>query len=138
MTGERYELGGLAVPQDMERLHDLLEQASTEHPHVPAADVMMFETAVMELANNVVEHGRPAGRVAWRFSLQVLPDALSARLSDSGEEYPGWDASGVPEMPGELAESGRGLALASAVLDHLDYRREDGVNVWIMRRDLTA
>ena len=25
-----------------------------------------------------------------------------------------------------------------AVLDHLDYRREDGVNVWIMRRDLSA
>ena len=105
---------------------------------VPPADVMMFETAVMELANNVVEHGRPAGQVAWRFSLQVLPDALTARLSDSGEEYPGWHSSGVPEMPGEMAESGRGLALASAVLDELDYQREDGVNVWLMRRNLTA
>ena len=138
MTGDLYELGGLAVPGDLEQLHDLLEQASAEHPHVPAADVMMFETAVMELANNVVEHGRPAGQVRWQFSLRVLPDALTARLSDSGEEYPGWHTTGVPEMPGEMAESGRGLALASAVLDELDYRREDGVNVWLMRRTLTA
>lgn len=138
MTGDHYELGGISVPRDMEQLHDLLEQASSEHPHVPPADVMMFETAVMEVANNVVEHGRPAGQVRWQFSLRVLPDALTARLSDSGEEYPGWHADGVPDMPGEMAESGRGLALASAVLDELDYQREDGVNVWVMRRDLTA
>jgi serine/threonine-protein kinase RsbW len=138
VTGEHYELAGIAVPGDMEQLHDLLEQASAEHPHVPAADVMMFETAVMELANNVVEHGRPEGQVRWQFSLRVLPDALTARLSDSGEEYPGWHTTGVPDMPGETAESGRGLALASAVLDELDYQRVDGVNTWVMRRNLTA
>ena len=134
MSGDVYEIDGLAVPADMERLHDLLERASAAHPHVPAADVMMFETAVMELANNVVEHGKPVGEVRWHFRLEVLAAALTARLSDSGEEYAGWDASATHDMPGELAESGRGLPLASAVLDELDYQRDGGVNVWTMTR----
>lgn len=134
MTGEHYEIAGLAVPRDMEQLHDLLEQASAEHPHIPASDVMMFETAVMELANNVVEHGRPVGQVAWHFRLEVSPESLTARLADSGEEYAGWDAAAAHDMPGEMAESGRGLPLASAVLDELDYRREGASNVWTMVR----
>ena len=134
MTGDDYELAGLAVPRDMEQLHDLLEQASSEHPHIPAADVMMFETAVMELANNVVEHGRPVGQVAWHFRLVVSSDSLTARLADSGVEYAGWDATTSHDMPDELAESGRGLPLASAVLDELDYRREGDSNVWTMVR----
>ena len=37
-------------------------------------------------------------------------------------------------MPGEMAESGRGLPLASAALDELDYRREGSSNVWTMVR----
>ncbi|MCP3423592.1 ATP-binding protein [Nocardioides pinisoli] len=134
MTGEHYDIEGLAVPRDMEQLHDLLERASTEHPHIPASDVMMFETAVMELANNVVEHGRPVGQVAWRFSLEVSADSLTARLADSGEEYAGWDAAASHDMPGEMAESGRGLPLASAVLDELDYQRDGASNVWTMVR----
>ena len=134
MTGVHYEIAGLAVPDDMELLHVLLERVSTEHPHVPASDVMMFETAVMELANNVVEHGRPVGQVAWHFRLDVSTDSLTARLADSGEEYAGWDADATHTMPGEMAESGRGLPLASAVLDELDYRREGSSNVWTMVR----
>ena len=134
MAGDHYEIEGLAVPRDMEQLHDLLERAAAEHPHVPASDVMMFETAVMELANNVVEHGRPVGQVTWYFRLEVSPDSLTARLADSGEEHAGWDAATGPEMPDELAESGRGLPLASAVLDELDYRRNGTSNVWTMVR----
>lgn len=134
MPGDHYELSGLSVPADLERLHQLLERASVEHPHVPSSDVMMFETAVMELANNVVEHGRPTGRVVWQFRFDVRADALEAQLSDNGVEYEGWDPEASHEMPGPLAESGRGLALAEAVLDELGYRRTDGVNVWTMLR----
>ena len=92
----------------------------------------------MELANNVAEHGRPVGQVSWRFVREVRTDALSARLSDSGEEYADWDPDTTPEMPGELATGGRGLALASAVLDELDYQRTDGINEWRMVRRWSA
>lgn len=69
----------------------------------------------------------------WTFSLDI-GDRLEACLRDSGEEYDG-DLSAV--MPGELAESGRGFALAEAALDELRYHREDSCNVWTMVRLLS-
>jgi serine/threonine-protein kinase RsbW len=132
VTGE-YLLEGLAVPESLNVLHELLERVGHDHPELDAGDLMMFETAVIEVAGNVVEHGRPRGRVTWAFRLSVLPDRMEAQLSDSGEEYPGgtWGTS----MPDDLLqEDGRGLALATAVLDSLDYRRSSGVNHWTMRR----
>jgi serine/threonine-protein kinase RsbW len=133
MTGD-YLLEGLAVPETLNLLHDLLERVGAEHPDIDAGDLMLFETAVIEVAGNVVEHGRPPGAVSWTFQLRVLPERLEARLSDSGEEYPGgtWGL----EMPSDpLQEDGRGLALATAVLDALEYERTDGVNHWTMRRN---
>ena len=112
MSGDRYTLSGLAVPEGLDSLHDLLARVASEHPSLPAGDVMMLETAVMEIAGNVIKHGRPTGAVAWNFTLDVGPP-LRAMLSDSGEEYA---ETWTGEMPDELAESGRGLALAQAVL----------------------
>jgi serine/threonine-protein kinase RsbW len=132
MTGE-YLLEGLAVPETLDLLHDLLERVGDAHPDLDDGDLMLFETAVIEVAGNVVEHGRPRGRVAWTFRLSVLPDRLEATLSDSGEEYPGgtWGTT----MPEDLMrEDGRGLALATAVLDDLRYDRVDDVNHWAMVR----
>ena len=132
MTGD-YLLEGLAVPETLNLLHDLLERVGREHPDLDAGDLMMFETAVIEVAGNVVEHGQPQGRVSWSFQLSVLPDRLEAQLSDSGEEYPGgtWGT----EMPADLLqEDGRGLALATAVLDSLEYERSSGANHWTMLR----
>lgn len=134
MNGERYTLTGLAVPEGLESLHDLLARAAHDHPSLPSGDVMMLETAVMEIAGNVIEHGKPSGTVAWNFTLDVGPP-LRATLADSGEEYA---ETWTGEMPDELAESGRGLALAEAVLDQLIYERRDTINVWTMVRNVAA
>ena len=133
MTGD-YLLEGLAVPETLNLLHDLLERVGQEHPEIDGGDLMMFETAVIEVAGNVVEHGRPSGHVTWAFRLSVLPDRLEAQLSDSGEEYPG-GAWGT-DMPDAMEEDGRGLALATAVLDSLVYERAGDVNEWSMVRRL--
>jgi serine/threonine-protein kinase RsbW len=132
MTGD-YQLEGLAVPESLNLLHDLLDRVSREHPDVDSADLMLFETAVIEVAGNVVEHGQPPGRVTWTFRIDIRPDGLEASLSDSGEEYPGgtWGT----EMPADpMQESGRGLALATAVLDSLTYDRRGDANHWQMTR----
>ena len=131
MTGE-YVLEGLAVPQSLNELHDLLELVGAEHPELTESDLMLFETAVIEVAGNVVEHGRPPGEVRWAFRLLVHPDRLEARLSDGGQEYPGgtWGT----EMPDSMDEDGRGLALADAVLHSLTYQRTDDANHWTMVR----
>lgn len=140
MAGETYTLTGLAVPEGLDDLHDLVERIAKEHTSVPTADLMLFETAVIEIAGNVVEHGQPAGRVHWTFSLSVLPDRIEAVLSDDGLAFmntgptPGVKA---PEMPDSLAEGGRGLALAGQVLDALDYHRVDDANHWRLVRTLS-
>ena len=134
MAGERpdgYFLSGWAVPEGLELLHDLVEQVRAEHPGLDPEHLMMLETAVIELANNVLEHGRPPGEVSWSFTLRVADDALEAVLADDGPEYEG-DLSAV--MPDPFAESGRGIALARAALDDLAFERRDGSNVWTMLR----
>lgn len=132
MTGERaYALHGFAVPAELERLHDLLERVGHEHPEVEPLDLTLFETAVIEVAGNVVEHGRPPGEVRWSFSLEIADDCLVAVLSDSGQEFQGDLEVALPD---DLAESGRGLPLARAALDEFSYRREGGSNHWRMVR----
>jgi serine/threonine-protein kinase RsbW len=135
MTGD-YLLEGLAVPESLNLLHDLLDRVGREHPDLDPGDLMLFETAVIEVAGNVVEHGRPPGAISWAFRLSVRPERLEATLSDSGDEYPGgtWGTT----MPTDLMqEDGRGLALATAVLDSLSYERSQDVNHWTMVRDRT-
>lgn len=135
MTGD-YLLEGLAVPESLDLLHDLLERVGAEHPELHPSDLMLFETAVIEVAGNVVEHGRPTGEVRWTFRLQVFPDRMEGRLSDGGQEYPGgpWGT----DMPDVMEEDGRGLALATAVLDSLSYERDGDANLWTMSRSLGA
>ena len=89
VTGE-YVLEGLAVPGEPQPAPRPAGagRRGAPRPH-DAPDLMMFETAVIEVAGNVVEHGRPPGRRRWAFRLSVHPDRLEAQLSDSGEEYPG-------------------------------------------------
>jgi serine/threonine-protein kinase RsbW len=130
MAGE-YDLHGLAVPETLHLLHELMERVAEEHPELADDDLMLLETAVIEIAGNVVEHGRPHGEVTWTFGLRVLPDRLEARLVDAGQEVTGSDA---PDAPDELSEGGRGLLVAKAALDDLSYRREDGQNIWRMTR----
>src|SRR5690349_7587176 len=134
MAGEVYALTGLAVPEGLDRLHELLEQVVVEHPEVPPREVMMLETAVMEIANNVVEHGRPEGQVTWSFSVEVGA-SLVARLRDSGERYLG---ELDRQLPDDLAEDGRGLALASRAVDELSYDRDGSANVWTLVRHVPA
>ncbi|CUR55779.1 putative anti-sigma regulatory factor, serine/threonine protein kinase [metagenome] len=128
-----YHLAGLAVPEGLDDLHDLLENVRASHPDLLAEDLLLFETAVVEIAGNVVEHGRPPGEVSWTFRMDVRPDRLIGKLSDSGQAYAA--ESATFEMPGELAETGRGLALAQLALDELTYERADGANHWIMVRN---
>src|SRR3712207_2295113 len=121
MAGE-YRIDGLALPETLGDLHELLERVGREHPDVTDEDLGLFETAVIEIAGNVVEHGRPEGQVVYAFSLEVLDDRLTATLEDSGQEEV---TSTEAEMPSVWAEEGRGLALAGAVLDELDVERRD-------------
>jgi len=129
MAGE-YRVDTLAVPETLNLLHDLLDRVREENPDVESTDLMLFETAVIEIANNVVEHGVPPGTIRYTFVLDVESDRLLGRLSDGGPPLHEHERS----MPGTDSENGRGLALARVALDDLGYERVGDHNEWTMVR----
>jgi len=132
-SGHHYELSGLAVPESLDLVQDLLVRVRGEHPDIQETDLSMFETAIVEIHGNVVEHGRPPGQVVYAFALEVQPDRIVGLLADTGSPVP--DLSGLDDgPPDELAEGGRGLWLAKATLDELDYVRIGDRNTWRLLR----
>ncbi|HET9127089.1 MAG TPA: ATP-binding protein [Propionibacteriaceae bacterium] len=131
MTGE-YRMDGLAVPESLEQLHELLERVRRDHPDVDETALMMFETAVVEIHGNVIRHGRPRGKVSYEFRLEVQDDRLRAHLTTDDDEVPDLSHLHGLEPADPLAESGRGLWLAEAMLDELRYARSGNHNIWTM------
>jgi len=130
---KEYVLEGFAVPDQLDAVHALLARAAGEHAELDPMDVMLFETAIIEIANNVVEWGRPEGDVRWKFTIRVRGDEIEAELDDTGQMFT--PAQGK-EMPGEDAEGGRGLPIAEALLDKIEFERLDDTNHWRMVRRL--
>ena len=117
-------------PACLDRTHDLLAQLWREQPDVAETDRIMFSTAVLEVANNIVSHGA-AGTV----SLVVHGDArqLEAHFCDDGTAVE-VDLD-TAAMPDDLAESGRGLALVRMAVDEFSHSHNDGFSRWhLMRR----
>lgn len=123
------------MPADEDALggaHDLLERLLDDVADLDLKDRFRFETAVIEVLGNIVEHAftadDPAGLRRLTLCLSASDDSLEAHLSDNGQPN-GLDLSAVT-MPDEDAESGRGLALTLRSVDDLRYRNEDGRNHW--------
>lgn len=92
-----------------------------------------FETAIVEIAANVVEHSRRSDAdVGRRFTLELSAsdETMTAVFHDNGMPSD-IDLSAV-SMADLEDENGRGLALALLSLESLDYRHEGGRNVWTL------
>ncbi len=128
----RVELSAPATPEMMHMVHAVLEQLWTNHEDVSMVDRIRFETAVIEILGNIVEHAyeMEAGGTERRFDVRLTATdtALVAAFGDDGMPA-AIDLSNVV-MPGEDAESGRGLALAMAAVDEISYDRAAGRNHW--------
>lgn len=134
----RLVLSAPADPEVMDLVHALLEHLFAHSPQVDDATRMKFEMSVIEILGNIVEHAYahdsalpevdPADARRFEIVLLLKDDELVATLADNGMPV-SLDLSAV-SMPDELAESGRGLALARAALDDLDFARIDGRNHW--------
>jgi serine/threonine-protein kinase RsbW len=119
-------------PDDVDAVHELVAGLWDDRPDVGALDRMAFETALIELASNVIEHADDGQGVTCVVSVTVDDGVMSARLRDGSE--PGDFRLTTREMPGADAESGRGLAMVQMLCDELTYERVGGENVWSVRR----
>lgn len=136
MTEERKNLVFNAPPDDVDAVHEFLETVWEANPEVGELDRMAFETALIELASNVIQHAAGDGGVTCVLTVSADERGLSATLADTA------DAGGIVlmnrEMPSELAESGRGIALIQALVDDLRYERLEERNVWTITRSHEA
>jgi serine/threonine-protein kinase RsbW len=92
-----------------------------------------LETALAEIAANIVEHTRRTDQEAGRrytVHLDATDQELVAVLTDNGRPAD-VDLAAVTMADAE-EESGRGLALAIAALDRLEHRHEGGRNIWTL------
>jgi serine/threonine-protein kinase RsbW len=123
-----------APPSDVDAVHDFLHGVWRDDPGIDETDRMAFETALIELASNVIQHADAEG-VTCVLSVKTEDGHLRAQLSDTAEAG-GVRLVGV-EMPDDLAESGRGIAFIQLLVDDLSYERVDGRNVWSIAKKRT-
>ena len=141
---DRIALMARADPDVLELVHAALAQLWSLHEEVDDLVRVKFETAVVEILGNIIEHayrvdaelGPHGASRRFHLVLGVSDSKVMATFGDNGEPT-ALDLSNV-EMPGEDAESGRGLPLAKAALDVLDYERLGTRNVWRLEANRTA
>ncbi|MCK0177303.1 ATP-binding protein [Mycolicibacterium sp. F2034L] len=122
-------------PDTLDAIQRTLDELWAAHD-VDATVRMHMDLAVGEIGANIVEHSKEGGPVRLRMEVEVLPDAIRTTFLDDGHPAP-VDLSTVT-MPDELADRGRGLAIAHRVLDELSYRRDGQGNHWTLVRRRSA
>ena len=116
-----------AGPGALADIATALEQVWVANPHVPPVERMHVELAAGEIGANIIEHAARGRQVWMTMDVIVSSDHLQVEFTDDGDPVD-VDLEAVC-LPDDMAERGRGLALARSVLARLDYRRTD-VNHW--------
>ncbi|WP_169583638.1 MULTISPECIES: ATP-binding protein [Microbacterium] len=130
-TEASISLDGIADPVLVDRVHEALDQLFENAPGAGEEDRMLFRLAVSEVATNVVEHASQREPIHVTVRLGADDRGFSAVFTDDAD--PALIDLSAVTMPGEEAESGRGLAIALATLDQL-LHETDGGNTWRLHR----
>src|SRR6476620_3239734 len=117
-----HAMEALTGPGTLAQLQQTLDQAWLDDA-VPEYTKMCIELAVSEIGTNIIAHSADGKPVRVRMAVDVTPDSVTVTFTDDGHPAP-LDLTRI-SMPGESAESGRGLALAHRVLDKLSYWRDE-------------
>jgi serine/threonine-protein kinase RsbW len=124
----------LRSPKDNVNLvHSFLEVLWADRLDVGELDRMAFETALIELVSNVIEHADTGQGVTCNITVSVDDSTLVANLSDTADAGEIQVSGRV--MPDTDAESGRGIALIQMLVDDLQYERVGEKNLWSISRN---
>ena len=122
------EIGGHRDP--LAAIQAELDALWSVHPNVPEHVRMQIAIAAGEVGANIVEHtghGQPLG---IRMRSQLVGDQVHVAFTDNGP--PACIDLASVAMPDVMAERGRGLALAHAVLGQFAYCCDDLGNHWTL------
>jgi serine/threonine-protein kinase RsbW len=119
-------------PDDLDTVQDYIQRVWSTAPGVDEMDKLKFETALVELAANIISHANGGHGVEGNLSITIDDERIRGLITDS---------SGASEvelgrraMPDEMAESGRGIAFIQRLVDVLHYERRDGENLWLIEK----
>jgi anti-sigma regulatory factor (Ser/Thr protein kinase) len=143
-------VSGAAQPALLDLLHTLLAQfwAALRGVALPIPDEQRhrFETAVIEIAGNVIRYAYAQGSPGpLELALRAYRGYVQAVFTDYGKPFERQDAltpampqlaelaNGTEEPIDELPEGGFGLALVRMTVDRLEYERTpEGQNRWML------
>lgn len=119
-------------PDALDQIADALAALWAQHPHIPEDIRIRLGIAVNEIAANILEHATASLDRLVRLQMwaSVCDNEILVKFTDDGVAAPA--ALPAPGMPDDLAERGRGLPLAQAVLNRLTYHRAAETNHWTL------
>ena len=120
---------------DINVVHAYIERVWAAHDDLDVMDRLRFETALIELAANVIQHADDGNGIIADIAIVVDGDLIKATISDSSPA--GLVDLSMREMPDELAESGRGIAFIQRLVDIFHYERRDDENLWVIQKRRT-
>jgi len=136
-----------ATPAHLADVHIALQNfwAEFERVHGALPDATrraQVETAVGELASNIIRHAYGAASISGDMTLALYgyTDRVDATLRDTGVPYTGPPPAELampdPLELAELPEGGYGLRLTRTAVDELSYTRASDTNCWRFVRRL--
>lgn len=123
-------LDTLTGPDTLDSIQRTLEESWVRHSAVPEPIRIRLGIAAAEIAANIIEHAGRGRPVRIRMELRVFPSEVQIAFTDDGDPAV-VDLTNVA-LPDDMAERGRGLALAHTVLAKLAYHRNHVGNHWLL------
>ena len=117
-------------PDTLDEIQCCLDEFWSAHHELPDAVRMEVNIAVAEVGANIIEHAGKGGPVPIRMELRLFAGEVQVDFNDKG--LPADVDLATTEMPIEIAERGRGLALTQAIMDRVSYVRDDTGNHWTL------
>lgn len=121
-----YELSPV-LAEGIDQLHTALNAFWAEAGVAPETQIR-FSTALAEVVANILQYAVASEAEPIQLRLRCTPHRIEARLVDRGHQWERPESAFA--LPDDWEERGRGLAIAAAILDRLQYRRLRERNCW--------
>ena len=119
----------------LDPIQDLIESVAAD-AGVSGDPVIRFESAAMEVVGNVVEHAAAVQPVQLSVTVEIADGWFRGLVEDDGPSAP-IDLAAV-DMPEDMSDHGRGLAIVVGMLDEFKYERRGQYNVWRLGVSLSS